>query len=236
MRLTEAEARKLLQQWGPLIRRIVADTDWLDDEPDDRLAVAKAALIECAERAGGWVPAKYAGRIIRQRIAESVLESRGLTTEDAKSKARQVFDARWAMISERQGGRPPTDEEIAERVDVSLQFVRRAFGRAQVPIGNDADADDDDEDDPWEERIADQSTPVDEQVGRAMAVAAMREEIARLGDDQQRMVLEMTLEGKEASEIAKAIGLSPRRVNMIIAEARLVLEAALRARGFDGLG
>ena len=142
-----------------------------------------------------------------------------------RSRSRSVQDA--IAVLEHQHGRSPTDEEIASELSISTEELEKWL--SDIAAGSVGPLD----------HIALDSTPAEAdahlQPGRAMEEgelrSAMREEITKLPEREQAILILNYDDGLTLSEIGEALGVTESRISQIHTKAVLQLRSRLAAAG-----
>ncbi len=227
---------QLIQRYAPLVKIIVARIrgylpDWVDEE--DLISAGIVGLIKAIDRfqpSRGVKFETYATPVIRGEIMES-LRAKDWVPRSVRRKARQVGKAIAEL--EVQLGRPPTEEEIARHMGMTLEeyhAVLEDTARAALLSFEEVFADGDDR-----SGIGGQAAiePEDEDsdpvavIEREELKRLIAEAIERLPEREKLVVGLYYQEGLTLKEIGAVLGITESRVSQIHSQAMARVRAAV---------
>lgn len=209
-----------------LSRNLSADAD--PDEMVNIGALGLMAAVESFDESRGLAFSTYAVPRIRGAILDE-LRRQDHVPRSIRRKTREVSQARESIMSA--NGRAPTDEEVAGRLGIDVPTLWRWQADMERAIHVSLDSSQGEHEETARSPIhylRAVGEDAHERLQREEEVAALREAILSL-KEQQRVVLSLYyFEELNARQIAEVLGISESRVSQIRSKALTVLREQLR--------
>ena len=227
---------RMILQYAPLVKYVVGRLAMslpsvLDSE--DVVSFGIMGLIDAVERydpTRGTKFETYAIPRIRGSIIDN-LRSLDQIPRSTKQKAREIERA-FAFL-ESNLGRPPSDEEVAQYMGVSLErFQQMCLQSSVVTLSLDSilDSDEDGGTISRLSTLADRNSPDPQSLAeRREVLNALMEAVQRLPERERQVLALYYVEELTLKEIAKVIGVSESRVCQLHSQAVLRLRGHMRS-------
>jgi RNA polymerase sigma factor for flagellar operon FliA len=158
------------------------------------------------------------------------IRASGFVKKGVRAAAKRLEDAAEAI--EQRLGRPASDQELAEELDLDdideLHALRsRLFGVDWSVVSIDARLDENGQDaGSWEDTLTDRNarTPEEEALFTERS-AMLRDLLSRLPEREARVIRGLYFEGRRAVDIAEELGIHPSRVSQLESAALARLKA-----------
>lgn len=230
----EAIRAELVERHLPLVEQVVLRVSGSFPRFVDRSELVSAGmlgLVEAAERFDFHRGVPFAGYAV-QRIRGSVLDiarSADWSPRSTRQLARQVEDVTQDLAREHRG--TPSDEQIADRLEIPVEELRRmrervdhGMVRALDSRGSLDRAEDDDQ-------MTDRTTPSLEELLEDQEMRGyLRDALCALSERHRIVVVGLYLEKRSFEEIAELLGVSPSRVSQLRSDALEIIKHGIESQ------
>lgn len=223
------DAEALVRKHLPLVRRIawhIHGSMSAIVEVEDLIQIGMVALIEAVsafEDRGQVTFEQYLVTRLRGSMIDE-LRRQATLTRGAMRRRRAYQDAVAALAAEK--GRPPTDDEVAEKIGVTIEKLRAEYASAEA-VRFDSIDDAYSDESPW--FMSDEPNAFDQLAGNDQREALIAA-ISELPEREQQVIQLYYVEELNLEEIGQVLGVGAARVCQIKAAAHARLKKGLARR------
>lgn len=226
----------LITQFLPMVHKIVQRAVTYLRPPLSREDLVSAGTVGLLKAARDYDPSReaefqtYAYIRIRGAVLDE-LKSLSFVPAAVNKQIRQAAKLRKDLLEER--GTAPTDEELAQRLEITVDKLYRIFENARVKNFTSIDSSSEDADWPCSSFLADDSCRPSHAMEKTELVDQLAAAIQNLSERERQVIILYYQQELTMKQIAEVFGLTEPRVSQLHAKALFDLSVKLKQCKYD---